>query len=382
MRKIIVAPDSFKGSLRSIEAAKAIASGIHAVLPDVEIIQLPMADGGEGTVDALIHARGGKLHTIKVHDPLDNLTSAAYGILPDGVAVMEMAAASGIELVPSEKLNPMAASSFGTGEMLADAITHGAKRIIIGIGGSATVDGGTGMLQALGFILRDRDGNVIHRPCTGGTLSRIASIEAGKAASLLDGVQIDIACDVNNPLTGPRGAARVYGPQKGATPQMVESLESGLAALFQAARPSGFTQNGEMPGDGAAGGLGFALRVFCKAASNSGAKLVIAASGIEQHLADADLLITGEGCTDSQTTSGKICAELALTAEKYSVPTVVLAGGVKGRISEMQEIFASATGICKEPCSLSEAIAATVENLHDAARNLAGIIKAVSKGNH
>jgi len=373
--KIIVAPDSFKGCLRSLDVADAIKCGLSSVLTDAEIISFPMADGGEGTVEAVIAATGGNLVQTTVYGPLGNPVAARYGIIPGHTAVMEMAAASGIELLSRNELNPMKTSTLGTGQMMLDAIKRGVRQIIIGIGGSATVDGGTGMAQALGFILRNGDGDVIDRPCTGGMLAEIMEIEPGSAAELLANVRIRVACDVTNPLTGHNGAARVYGPQKGADAQMVEILDAGLDSFSQVVMHAGLADDNVHPGDGAAGGLGFGLRTLCGAEMVSGAKLVIETSGLEQCLANADLVITGEGCTDSQTASGKICAVIAETAAVHGVPTIVLSGAIRGPVAPLQKIFAAVMSIAKGPCSLDEAISSAPEWLYDAGRNIGGMLR-------
>ncbi|MBT8041898.1 MAG: glycerate kinase, partial [Pontiella sp.] len=232
--KIVVAPDSFKGNMRSARVCEIIKQAIHCEVPDADVVNVPMADGGEGTVESVVAATGGKFESLKVCGPLGDPVEALYGLLPDGTAIMEMASASGIELVPVGRLNPMAATTYGTGELLKHLIEEGHTSIVMGIGGSATVDGGTGMAQALGFRFFDAAGNEIAGQ--GGTiLSRIASIDSSKALKELKNTAIRIACDVTNPLTGPNGAATVFGPQKGATPEMVNDLDAGLSNLFSIA---------------------------------------------------------------------------------------------------------------------------------------------------
>ena len=376
--KIIIAPDSFKGNMRSTVAAEIIKRGILSLIPDAEILLFPMADGGEGTVEAMIAATGGTLHQVKVLDPLGKNIEAEYGILGNsGAAVMEMASASGIELLKSEELNPWRTSTYGTGEILRVIIESGVREIIIGIGGSATTDGGSGMAQALGYRFFDHDGKEIPPGCNGGRLADIAAIDTSKVIPQLQQVNIKVACDVTNPLLGKNGAAHVYGPQKGADPDMVLKLDAGLDNFASVLVRSGFAADCEQPGDGAAGGLGFGLRTLCNATMTSGAQLIIDASGMRDHLAGASLVITGEGRTDSQTASGKICAVIAQTAKEYDVPTIVLSGAVKGRTENMQKIFAAAFSIDKDVNTLEEAILHSRDNLYDAARNLAGVIRYV-----
>ncbi len=379
--KVIIAPDSFKGNMRSPEVTEIIQRGFTDVISDAEVCAFPMADGGEGTVDAMISATGGTLHKLTVTGPLGKPVEAVYGILGNSdTAVMEMASASGIELVPKEELNPWKTTTFGTGEIIRAILESGITNIIIGIGGSATTDGGSGMAQALGYRFYDKDGNLIPNGCSGGQLAGIQTMDGARILPALRKAKIKVACDVTNPLLGENGAAHVYGPQKGADPDMVEKLDAGLKHFSELICNAGFASDSNRPGDGAAGGLGFGLRALCRAQMESGAKLVIDGSGMRDKLPGANLVITGEGCTDSQTASGKLCAVIAQTAAEYNVPTVVLAGAVRGKIKDMQHIFAAAIGIDKEACSLEEAISHSKNNLYCAARNLAGIIRYVNKG--
>ena len=276
--KIVVAADSFKGSMRSDEAGSIIADGIRESLGNAEIKVIPMADGGEGTTDAVVRATGGEIKEVAVTGPLGDPATAHYGLLPNGqTAIMEMASASGMELVPIDRLDPMKATTYGTGELMRAAVTAGVREIILGIGGSATVDGGTGMAQALGYRLLTADGSECRRG--GGALPTIASIETDGVLPTLAECRIRVACDVTNPLLGEHGAARIYGPQKGATPEMVELLEEGLANLAGVWQRQGFLDGFENPGDGAAGGLGAGLRAFCNAEMSSGADLVADITG-------------------------------------------------------------------------------------------------------
>ncbi len=318
--KIAIAIDSFKGSLTSAEAGKAAEEGIHRVLPDAECVVSPLADGGEGTVDALVSGLGGKLHKIKVTGPAGKPVIAIYGTVGN-TAIMEMAQASGITLVSSDERNPFHTTTFGVGEMIKDAISKGCRRFIIGIGGSATNDAGAGMLQALGFGLLDAEGKQV--PFGGGFLSSINRIDKSEVIPELKQCVFRIACDVTNPLCGENGASVVFGPQKGATPEMVKQLDS---ALLHFAKVS----NGdpEFPGVGAAGGLGFAFRQFLSGELKSGVEIVLEETHFEDIVRDADIVITGEGRLDSQTVMGKAPIGVARMAKKYGKKVIAFSGCV------------------------------------------------------
>ena len=378
--KIIIAPDSFKGSLRSPEVCAAIEAGIKSVLPDARIISIPMADGGEGTVEAAVISTGGNFEEVIVAGPLGTRVKACYGV-PGGksCAIMEMASASGIELLTAEQLNPLKTSTYGTGEIIRAILRKGIQEIIIGIGGSATVDGGAGMAQALGFRFFDVDGRELPQNIGGGALDKINRVDCSMVEPLLKTCRIKVACDVTNPLLGANGAARIFGPQKGATQEMAELLERNLASYADALKQAGLCSGCDNPGDGAAGGLGFALRVLTKAQMVSGAELMIGITGLERHLKGADLLITGEGCSDSQTANGKLCAVVAETAKKAGVPAVLLSGAVLGGAETFGGLFAGAFSIASGPCTLQEAISATRQNLFSASANIAGLYKAARK---
>ena len=294
--KVVIAIDSFKGSLDSISAGKAAALGIRRAIPGAECVVRPLADGGEGTVDALVAGMGGELREVTVRGPLGEPTRAKYGLVGE-TAVMEMAQAAGITLVPREKLNPLAATTFGVGEMILDAVAHGARKFVMGIGGSATNDAGRGMLEALGLI--------------GGGPRRFDP----------SGFEFRVACDVKNPLCGPDGASAVFGPQKGATPAMVAELDARLAAFAAASGDPGVT-----PGDGAAGGLGYALRVYLKAELLPGVDLILSETGLENELRGADVVVTGEGRLDGQTVMGKAPIGVARLAKKHAKPVLGFCG--------------------------------------------------------
>ncbi|QSH40880.1 glycerate kinase [Lentisphaerota bacterium ZTH] len=376
--KIIIAPDSYKGCMRSSDICKKIESGILQVLPDADIVKMPMADGGEGTVDAIVLSTGGSFKQLTVSGPLGNPVTATYGISGDGQkAVIEMAAASGIELLESHMLNPLKTSTFGTGELIRTIIAEGIRDITIGIGGSATVDGGAGMAQALGYRFLDADGTELPEKLGGGMLDRIAGIDASGVIPELKATRVRIASDVTNPLLGSNGAARIFGPQKGATSEMVGTLEANLKSFSELIIKSGFAADCSQSGDGAAGGLGFGLRTLCHAESVSGAGLVIELTGLNEQLADADLLITGEGCTDSQTADGKLCAVIAAAASQAKVPAVLVSGALKGDLSGLDNRFTAMLSTTALPCNLEAAMQQTPENLLRQGRNIAALITAL-----
>ncbi|MCK5802833.1 MAG: glycerate kinase [Lentisphaeria bacterium] len=372
--KLVLAPDSFKGNMRSIEVCQILEAAFAAVLPDLEIIAIPMADGGEGTTEALVAAMSGALRSIRVHGPLGEMVDASYALVDGGrLAVMEMAAASGMELLASSQLDPMRTSTYGTGEMIRDCLGQGTRDIVLGIGGSATVDGGVGMAQALGFRFLDADGRELGQG--GSVLSRIARIDANAAEPRLAECTVRVACDVTNPLTGADGAARVFGPQKGATPEMVEDLESGLANLQRVWERQGMLEKG-VPGDGAAGGLGAGLRAFCGARLESGARLVADVVGLRAHLKGADILVTGEGCTDGQTAAGKLCAVLADIAREEGVRSLLISGALRGDLAALNERFDYALATSVGECDLEAAIRNGRNALRFTATNAARLLAA------
>lgn len=325
--KIIIAPDSFKESLSALEAADAIERGFKSVFPGADYRKLPMADGGEGTVQSLVDATNGWIKEQVVTGPLGEPVKAFFGMMGDGTtAVIEMAAASGLHLVPVEKRNPLITTTRGTGELIAAAIDAGAERLIIGIGGSATNDGGAGMIQALGGRLLDDSGREIGPG--GGALSQLASIDVSRLDSRLRTVKIEVACDVDNPLTGARGASAVFGPQKGATDDMVRVLDQHLTHFADVAEKALGTTYRETEGAGAAGGLGWSLLAFLHADLKRGIDIVLEAVDFENEVQDADLVITGEGRIDSQTIYGKTPIGVAKAAKSYDVPVIGIAGSV------------------------------------------------------
>jgi len=376
--KIVVAPDSFKGALRSPEVAATLAAGWKSVRKDDEVIEIPLADGGEGTAEALRLATGGERVTVPAHDALMRPISSDYSILGGGdTVVMEMATAAGIELLTKEELDPGVATTYGAGEVLLAALKRGAKRIVIGIGGSATVDGGAGFLQALGVKYFDAVGRLIPPGIGGGALGRIARIDASALAGTLKS-ELIVACDVTNPLLGETGTVAVFGPQKGVTPELKKPMEDNIRHWSEVVISSGLADRCDAPGDGAAGGLGFALRTVLKAQVRSGAGLVLDLSGFDAAVRGAMLVITGEGCSDEQTAYGKLCAVAAERAEAAKVPTVLCAGALRGDTSALEKRFAGVFSIAAGPGTLDAAIAATRENLRRAGANLARLASAFS----
>ena len=319
--KVVVAIDSFKGSLSSTEAGEAAANGIRRAIPGAECVVRPLADGGEGTVDALVSGMGGELCEVEVTGPAGKPTIAKYGLLPGGTAVMEMAQASGITLVSGEERNPLFTTTYGVGEMVLDAVKRGASKFIVGIGGSATNDAGAGMLQALGWRLLDAEGRDL--PRGGAALARLAKIEAPNQTGGVDpsALRFRIACDVTNPLCGVSGASAVFGPQKGATPAMVGELDASLAHFAEVAGG-----DAAAPGAGAAGGLGFAFKTFLGAELTPGVDLILDETGLERDIADADVVVTGEGRLDGQTVMGKAPIGVARLAKRRGKRVIAFAG--------------------------------------------------------
>lgn len=327
--KIIIAPDSFKGSLTSIEVSDAIELGIKEVSPHAEIVKIPIADGGEGTVQCLVSATGGKIFHKEVTGPLGSKVLAYYGVLGDGkTGVIEMAAASGLPLVPENKRNPLITTTYGTGELIKATLDRGCSKLIIGIGGSATNDGGAGMLQALGVRLLDEEGKDIG--FGGRELKRIAKIDISQMDERLRHVEILVASDVKNPLCGPNGASYVYGPQKGATPEMVKELDEALAHFAEIIKRDLGKDVKDMPGAGAAGGLGAGLIAFLHARLKPGIELIMETLKFEEAVVNADLVITGEGKIDTQTVYGKVPVGIANVAKKYNVPVLAIGAIVEG----------------------------------------------------
>lgn len=324
MHKVVVASDSFKGCLSSWQVADAVEKGIHDALPGCDVVKLAVADGGEGSMDALMTTLGGKPVRLMVSGPLGRPVEAEYALIDGSTAVIEMARASGLTLIAPEERNPLLASTYGTGQLIADALDKGCRRFLICIGGSATNDAGTGMLEALGYRFMDAEGNVL-KAC-GGILNHIASIDFSNVHPYLKDAEFIVACDVDSPFCGPDGAAYVYGPQKGASPEMVEQLDRGMRHFARIIFQVTGVDVTDMPGAGAAGGLGGALKAFLKAEISRGADMVLDAVHFDDAIKDADLVITGEGRIDSQTLTGKLPYVVAKRAALQNIPVVALCG--------------------------------------------------------
>jgi glycerate kinase len=366
--RIVIAPDALKECLSAGDAARAIARGVRRVLPDADLRLVPIADGGEGTVETLVEATGGEYRTCEAPDPLGRPVRARWGISGDGeTAFVEMARASGLELLAPEERNPMVAGTQGTGRMIAAALDTGARKLIVGIGGSATVDGGTGMAHELGVRFLDAEDRVIERPC-GGRLADIHRIDASGRDPRLAEAGIEVACDVTNPLAGAEGAACVYGPQKGATPQQVEALEAGLSHLAGMIRRWLDRDVEHLSGAGAAGGLGAGLVAFLGAELRRGVETVLDAVQIDDALRDADLAFTAEGAADLQSAFGKATSGLAARAQDHGVPCVLLAGGLgEGWQKVYRSGVTAAFALPDGPMDLPEAIERAPELLADRA---------------
>lgn len=372
--KILICPDSFKESLSAIEVCDCIERGLKKANSKFKIEKIPLADGGEGTVKALVLATEGRSLKCRVKDPLGRKIWAKYGILSDGkTAIIEMAAASGLALVPLKKRNPLLTTTYGTGEIIANALNRGCRRIIIGIGGSATVDGGCGMAQALGAKLLDGKGRKIG--FGGGEIEKVEKIDLKFMDKRIPGTEFIIASDVRNPLLGPRGAARVYGPQKGATPKIVEKLERGLSHLAKVIRKELSISVENLPGVGAAGGLGAGLYAFLGAKMESGVELVMRIARLEKRIRKADLVITGEGRLDRQTLYGKTVMGVIKMAKKYKVPVVCIAGSIMPEAKDLYRLGVKGMfSITTTPMSLQQAMEKSRSLLINASENLGQLL--------
>lgn len=363
--KIVIASDSFKGSLTSAEVAAAAERGIKAVYPDCEVISVNVSDGGEGTMEAIIDVLGGEVITTMVSDPLGRPITAHYGIAGDK-AIIEMAAASGLTLLQPEERNPWLTSSYGTGEMIMEAIHHGCRHLLIGIGGSATNDAGTGMLQALGFRFFDAQGQAI-TDCRGGRMQDIARIDDSAVPQAVRQSQFIVACDVDTPFCGPEGAVPVFAPQKGADTNMVTRLDAGMASLAQVIKDTYHINIVPLAGAGAAGGMGGGFRAFLNATLQRGIEMVLDAIDFDRIIQDANLIITGEGKIDFQTAKGKTAAGVLSHARKQDIPVVAIGGSIEMCESVEQMGFAGIYPIIEEKVPLeiamqSDIAASNIEN--------------------
>ena len=354
--KVVIAIDSLKGSLSSMEAGMAIKDGILAAKPDAEVIVKPLADGGEGTTDALIEGMNGERIDLTVTGPMHTPVDAYYGYLKDtNTAVMEMASAAGITLVPDSEKNPLLATSYGVGEMINDAIQRGCRNFIIGIGGSVTNDGGIGMLKALGIRFLDENGEDAGEG--GQALAKIARIDVSGMNPLLKECHIQVACDVNNPLCGENGSTYVYGPQKGVTEDMKKTLDEAMAHFARVTSETLENDYMNPPGAGAAGGLGYAFLAYTGAALTPGIELILDAVGLEEELSGADVVVTGEGRLDFQTAMGKAPVGVARLAKKYNAKVIAFAGSVtKEATACNKEGIDAFFPILRGVCTLAEAM--------------------------
>lgn len=373
--KIVIAPDSYKESLTAMEVATAIENGFHQVFPDATYIKLPMADGGEGTVQSLVDATGGRIVKENVTGPLGQTVEGFYGLLGDGsTAVIEMAAASGLHLVSPAQRNPLKTTTYGTGELIKAALDHGAKHIIVGIGGSATNDGGLGMAQALGAKLLDESGAQLGNG--GGELGQLASIDLAELDPRLASVHLEVACDVDNPLCGPKGASAVFGPQKGADAAMIATLDANLSHYADIIERDLGKSVRDAAGAGAAGGLGAALIGLLNGDLRPGIEIVMDAVKLSQVVSDADLVITGEGRIDSQTIHGKTPIGVARCAKRFDRKVIGIAGCMSADYAVVHDYGLDAVfAVVNAVVTLEEALANAQENVTITARNVAALYK-------
>ncbi len=373
--KIIIAPDSYKESLSAEDVAIQIEAGFREIFPEAEYIRLPMADGGEGTVAALVATTHGRIVTKTVTGPLGKPVEAFYGLTGDGqTAVIEMAAASGLEIVPVEQRDPRITTTYGTGELVRDALDAGVRHLIFGIGGSSTNDGGVGMIQALGGHFRDANGQEIG--FGGGALQQLDRIDITGLDPRLAQCRIEVACDVDNPLTGPKGASAIFGPQKGATPEMIRQLDANLLHYSELIKRDLGIDICHSPGAGAGGGMGAAMLAFLKAELRPGIEIVVKAAGLEQAMQGADLVITGEGRIDSQTVHGKTPIGVARVARQQGIPVIGIAGSLSADVGVVHAHgIDAAFSVLYRICTLDEALGNAAANLKMAARNIAASVK-------
>ncbi|HCM61093.1 MAG TPA: glycerate kinase [Morganella sp. (in: Bacteria)] len=372
--KIVIAPDSFKESLTAMQVADAVEAGFKIIFPDAQYIKLPMADGGEGTVVSMIEATQGILKEVTVTAPLGNKVTAFYGLSGDGkTAVIEMAAASGLHLVPAAQRDPRITTTFGTGELILAALDDGAEKIILGIGGSATNDGGAGMMQALGAVLRDTQGYSLS--FGGSPLASLASVDLRALDPRLSQTEFVVACDVNNPLCGPKGASATFGPQKGATPAVVTELDAALHHYGEIIESLTGKSVIDVAGAGAAGGMGVPLMAWLDAKMQPGIEMVIETLDLHSVVQGADLVITGEGRMDSQTIHGKTPVGVARVAKACGIPVIALVGGMSDDYAVVHDhgidaVFSVVRGISSQ----EDALAQAAQNVEVTARNVAATL--------
>ncbi|MEC2258342.1 glycerate 2-kinase [Bacillus thuringiensis] len=377
--KVVIASDSYKESLKAIEVCEAIERGFRAIFPNAKYVKIPIGDGGEGTVESLVDATGGRIISISVTGPLRESVQAFYGVSKDKkTAFIEMAAASGLQHVPVEKRNPLITTTKGTGELILHALNQGAEYIILGLGGSATNDGGAGMLAALGVRFINDKGEVIDP--SGGTLHSIVAIDFSQMDPRLKGVKIEAACDVDNPLVGMQGASFVFGRQKGANVEMMKELDENLKHYANILKRYVSSDVSEIPGAGAAGGMGAAVISVLKGDLRRGIEIVLDYTNFDKHIEDADLIITGEGRIDEQTAYGKAPVGVAGRAKRFSVPVIAIGGSVSSDYSAVYEKGIDAVfSITTRPMTLEEAYRVVEENIEMTTKNIATVWKIASE---
>ncbi|MEO3946410.1 glycerate kinase [Gorillibacterium sp. CAU 1737] len=376
---ILLAPDSFKESMTAKEACNAMERGIHKTNAEIRCLHVPMADGGEGTMQSIVDATDGQVYSVEVLGPLGNTVTAQYGVTGDGLTgVLEMASASGIQLVSREERNPLITTTYGTGQLIAACLDRGVQKLLIGIGGSATNDGGAGMLQALGGKLLDENGRELG--FGGGELHRLARLDLSGLDPRLAEVQVEVACDVTNPLVGPTGASSVFGPQKGATPEMVKQLDENLRHYADVIRRTLGRDIADYPGAGAAGGLGAGLLVFLNGTLSKGIELVIRYAGLEEKVKQADLVWTGEGSIDFQTQYGKTPLGVAQVAKKHGKPVIAFAGRIGEQTDVLYPLGIDAIfGILQGASPLEDALKNGALNLERTAENAVRYLQAIHR---
>ena len=371
--KILIAPDSFKESLEALDVCRAIQSGFSQVFPDADYTLLPMADGGEGTSAVLSYVLGGRWKDVRVHDPLMRPITAKYLLLPDNTAVIEIAQACGLHLLKATERNPVTTSSYGVGELIADALDEGAKRIIIGLGGSGTNDAGLGMLMALGMTFHDVNDSLLTHG--GGALAQLHRIDNRHLnARVLDTV-FEVACDVTNPLCGLLGASAVFGPQKGAYPEQVNELDKALSHFAAVCDQQGYDDCQNVAGAGAAGGLGYAMMTFFNAQLKSGFNTVAEVAHLSEHIAEADLVITGEGKLDVQTAMGKVAGGISQLAKASHTPVIAICGSVDGLKPAQTSQFDVIMPSIQKIDTLDNVLSQAYDNIETTAANVAAAIK-------
>ncbi|PGX02347.1 glycerate kinase [Bacillus sp. AFS033286] len=377
--KVVIASDSYKESLKAIEVCEAIERGFRAIFPKAEYVNLPIGDGGEGTVKSLVDATGGRIILLDVTGPLRERVQAFYGMSKDNkTAFIEMAAASGLQHVPIEKRNPLITTTKGTGELILHALEQGAEHIMLGLGGSATNDGGAGMLSALGVRFINGEGEVIEP--SGGMLHSIATIDFSRMDSRLSHTKIEAACDVDNPLIGVRGASFVFGGQKGATVEMQKELDENLQHYANILKRYLSFDVSNIPGAGAAGGMGAAVSAVLKGSLRRGIEIVLDYTNFNKHIEDADLIITGEGRIDEQTAYGKAPVGVAERAKHFHIPVIAIGGSVSPKYSAVYEKGIDAVfSITSSPMTLEEAYKVAEENVEITAKNIAAVWKIASE---